>query len=250
MEKIRVIIIEDEFVIAEDIQLHLQEAGHLVLDVFDCAEKALPYILENSPDILLVDIHLQGLHNGIWLVREVLKSVSIPVVYITANSDVTTYEEARSTNPHAFLVKPFSFTNLLAAVDLAFYRFSTESVPERIDRAVVKEEEVQPFALHGCLFIRTNGKYKKVCCDDMLFIEAAGSYVHIQTKLDRYTLSHNLSNFQRKTTLPNLARIHRSYIVNMNHIDSFEESYVYIKDHKLPISENFKEEFLTKIRCL
>jgi DNA-binding LytR/AlgR family response regulator len=98
--------------------------------------------------------------------------------------------------------------------------------------------------------VRTNGKYKKVSSDDLLFVEAAGSYVHIQTRAERHTLSQNLTHFQNKTPLPNLIRIHRSYMVNVTHVDSFEDSFVFIQNHKLPLSENFKAEFLARIHCL
>jgi DNA-binding LytR/AlgR family response regulator len=250
MGKVKVVIIEDEFVIAEDIQTHLHLSGYEVSGIFDHAEKALTFVLQNRPDLLLVDIKLAGPMNGIALVKEVKASLSIPVVYITANSDQATYEQAKSTRPHAFLIKPFSSANLLASVDLALYHFSNETTPDHIERPVAKEYETAPFEVNGSLFIRTNGKYKKIHCEDMLYIEADGSYVHIQTKQERFTLSQNLSHFHKKTPLPNLARIHRSYIVNMNHVDSFEDSFVYIKDQKFPISENFREEFLTRIRRL
>lgn len=250
MEKIKVLIIEDEFVIAEDIQTHLELSGYEVLTVFDSAEKALPTILQNVPDILLVDIQLAGTMDGISLVQEVQSKLSLPIIYITANSDVVTYERAKNTRPHAFLVKPFSPANLLSAVDLALHHFSTQTSAETIERPVAKEYATQPFEVNGCLFIRTNGRYKKVCCSDMLFIEAAGSYVHVQTRQERFTLAQNLSHFQRKTSLPNLMRIHRSYVVNMNQIDSFEDSFVYINNHKLPLSENFRDEFMSKVRYL
>lgn len=250
MEKIKVFIIEDEFVIAEDIQTHLELSGYEVLGAFDRAENALPVILQNTPDILLVDIQLAGIMDGISLVQEVQSKRSLPIIYITANSDAVTYDRAKNTRPHAFLVKPFSSANLVSAVDLALHHFSLQTSPEMIERPMVKEYATQPFEVNGCLFIRTNGKYKKVCCSDMLFIEAAGSYVHVQTKHERFTLAHNLSHFQKKTSLPHLMRIHRSYVVNINQVDSFEDSFVYVNNHKLPLSENFKEEFMTRVRCL
>jgi DNA-binding LytR/AlgR family response regulator len=250
MEKIRTVVVEDEFVIAEDIQSRLGLAGYEVIGAFDRAEAALPFIVQNKPDIILVDIQLAGIQDGIHLVEEVRKNFSLPVIYITANSDIVTYERAKNTRPHAFLVKPFTPANLLAAIDLALYHFSNQTSPDQIERAEAKGHEVHPFAINNCLFIRTNGKYKKVSCEDMLFVEAAGSYVHIQTKNERFTLSQNLSHFQKSAPLPNLARIHRSYMINIDRVDSFEESFVYIKDHKLPLSENYRAEFLSKVRCL
>jgi DNA-binding LytR/AlgR family response regulator len=249
-EKIKIVIVEDEFVIAEDIRARLEEAGYEVTHTFDSAEAAFPFITNSSPDIILVDINLQGKMDGIQLVGQLQEKVNLPVAYITANSDTATYERARKTNPHAFLVKPFTTANLLAAVDLALYHFSIQTTPTLIERSVAREHPDTQFLANQCLFVRTNGKFKKVCGNDLLFVEAAGSYVHVQTRTDRYTLSQNLTHFQKKTPMSNLIRIHRSYMVNIDHVDSFEDSFVFIQNHKLPLSENFKTEFLARIHCL
>ena len=249
-EKIKVTIVEDEFVIAEDIRTRLEEAGYEVTGVFATAEEALPFLINSTPDIVLVDINLQGKMDGIQLVGQLQQKAAVPVAYITANSDAATYERARKTHPHAFLVKPFTTANLLAAIDLALYHFSTESHASSIERPSVKEHPDGQFIVNQCLFVRANGKYKKICGSDLLFVEAAGSYVHVQTRTDRYTLSQNLTHFQKKTPMSNLIRIHRSYMVNIDHVDSFEDSFVFIQNHKLPLSENFKAEFLARVHCL
>lgn len=100
------------------------------------------------------------------------------------------------------------------------------------------------------LFIKSKGRYWRLCPDQILFVQAAGSYVHIQTSSGRYTLPQNLLHFSKKTPLENLSRVHRSYLVNVSKVDSFEDSYLFIKDHKLPISESYKAEFMSKIHCL
>jgi DNA-binding LytR/AlgR family response regulator len=249
-EKIKIVIVEDEFVIAEDIRTRLEEAGYEVINVFDKAETALPFIFNALPDIILVDINLLGKMDGIQMVEELKLKVNLPIAFITANSDTATYERARKTHPHAFLVKPFTTANLLAAVDLALYHFSIESTPTVIERAEAKDHPESQFMVNQCLFVRTNSKYKKICNNDLLFVEAAGSYVHIQTRTERHTLSQNLTHFQKKTPLPNLVRIHRSYIVNVDHVDSFEEAFIFVQNHKLPLSDNFKADFLARIHCL
>ena len=71
-----------------------------------------------------------------------------------------------------------------------------------------------------------NGRFKKVRCEDILFAEASGSYTNIQTPEQRFTVAQNLSQFERKADLLNLIRIHRSYVVNINKVDSFEDSSI------------------------
>jgi len=245
--KIRIAIIEDEFVIAEDIREHLEKAGYEVIGVFDQAENAFPSITKDLPDLLLVDIQLAGKADGISLVQQVQEHVNVPVVYITANSDQATYERAKSTAPQAFLVKPFTPVNLLTSIDLALYNFSEKKTVDKIERTVtaISAEE---FVINRCLFIRVNGRFKKVRCEDILFAEASGSYTNIQTPEQRFTVAQNLSQFERKADLLNLIRIHRSYVVNINKVDSFEDSSIYIQNHKLPLSETYRNEFLNKIK--
>jgi DNA-binding LytR/AlgR family response regulator len=247
---IKVIILEDEFAIAEDIAAILTDAGYDVIGRFETAEDALEFTMSHEPDIVLVDIRLTGAHDGIHFVQELQKKSQVPTLYITANSDRATYERARATRPHAFLVKPFTKSNLLAAVDLALFHFSNFTSPQSIDRNIPRELDVAPFIKNEFLFVRTNGKFKKINICELLFIEASGSYVHLQTLGERFTLSYNLSHFQRKNPLPDLTRIHRSYVVNLLHVDSFDESSVSVKNHRLPLGDNYKSDFMERVRLL
>ena len=252
MDKVKVIVVEDEFPIAEDIGLRLEQNGYNVLSLFDRAELALPYILQHSPDIILADIKLLGGADGINMVEELQKKSKLPIIYITANSDRTTYDRAKKTNPHAFLVKPFTTINLLSAIDLALYNFSSGSIPQDIsrDNPFVNQHSDEQFLINQCLFIRVNGKYKKLLSENILYVEASGSYIHVQTESERFTLSQNLSQFQKRTPLPDFVRIHRSYIINITKVDSFEESSVFVQDKKIPLSDSYKKEFLSRIHCM
>ena len=248
--KIKIVIVEDEFVIAEDIRMTLEDHGYAILAIFDHGEMALPFIIKEIPDMVLVDIRLGGEMDGVELVKQLRAKANLPVVYLTANSDAATYERARSTHPNAFLIKPFASANLLASVDLALFNFSEGTVAEKINNHLPSHPPDQELLINQSLFVKINGRYKKIHSDEILFIEASGSYVHIQTPGERYTLSQNLAHFQKKTPLANLIRIHRSYIVNVDKVESFEESFVFIQNHKLPISDNFKTEFLARVHCL
>lgn len=248
--KIKIVVVEDEFVIAEDIRMTLEDHGYELMATFDRGETALPFVVKENPDIMLVDIHLAGAIDGIELVEQLRTKANIPIVYLTANSDVATFERAKGTHPNAFLIKPFASANLLASLDLALFNFSEGKYAEKIDRTTTLHADNQELIINQNLFVKLNGRYKKINSADILFIEAAGSYVNIQTPSERYTLSQNLAHFQKKTPLSSLIRIHRSYIINIDKVESFEESFVFIQNHKLPLSENHKEEFLARIHCL
>ncbi|MEQ8424651.1 MAG: response regulator transcription factor [Cyclobacteriaceae bacterium] len=249
MAQICISIVEDEFTISEDIRSLLLDQGYNVNSTFASAEEAQPQLLNNPPDLLLADIRLSGTMTGIQLVGSLKKKFSLPVVYITASSDPETYAKAKATMPNAFLIKPFTHSNLLTAIDLALANFSLGKVPDQIDKPMPGERPYEAY-IHKCLFIRSNGKHKKICSENIHFVEAAGSYVHIQTDGDRFTLAQNLNNFLKKTPLDNVLRVHRSYVININKVDSFDDSWLFIKNHKIPISDTYKSEFLARIHCL
>lgn len=98
------------------------------------------------------------------------------------------------------------------------------------------------------LFIRKNDRYVKVKIEEIQFIEAAGSYLKLVTSQEEFSLSQNLSQFERRNTLPGMFRIHRSFIVNFELIDSFDNSFVYMGHYKIPIGAKFKEKFFNTIQ--
>lgn len=122
----KILIVEDEMIIAEDISLTLQKLGYEVLDVVPTGEKACNRIAENLPDLVLMDIKLRGKIDGIETARRIIKQYDIPIVYLTANADIATYEEAKLTAPYGYLIKPFKERELHAAIEMAFYKSEAE----------------------------------------------------------------------------------------------------------------------------
>jgi DNA-binding NtrC family response regulator len=120
MEKI--LIVEDDLLVAKDIRKTLEKAGYKVLAVARTTEKALSFIDELNPTLVLVDIFLKGDVTGIELAAA-LNTKDIPFIYISANSNRQVMEVAKTTNPYGFVVKPFREKDLLVALDIARYRF-------------------------------------------------------------------------------------------------------------------------------
>lgn len=100
------------------------------------------------------------------------------------------------------------------------------------------------------VFIRINRKHLKIAIDDILYLKAAGSYLRLITLKDKYSLSQNLSQFMRKNNMPAMIRVHRSYVVNISKVHSFDKKNAYIGKRKIPIGGNFKEKFMSQIHCL
>jgi len=141
---LRVLIVEDEFVVANDLQLMLEKAGYTVEGIADSAAEARELIGRQQPDMVLLDIYLKGDQTGIELAGE-LNLRSIPFVYISANSNESILEEAKITQPYGFIVKPFRQKDVLTTLEIAAYRHA-HSLEMRI-----RQEQALQIALTDAL---------------------------------------------------------------------------------------------------
>jgi CheY-like chemotaxis protein len=115
----RIVIVEDELLIASDLQARLESAGHQVAGIADSGAPALQIIRDAMPDLVLMDIRLKGEMDGIAVAAEVRVALDIPVVFVTAWADRDTMERALAASPFGFIQKPFSTGTLHGTVDLA-----------------------------------------------------------------------------------------------------------------------------------
>jgi transcriptional regulator with GAF, ATPase, and Fis domain/AmiR/NasT family two-component response regulator len=118
---LKILIVEDQFIESNDLKIILEKAGHRVLGIAKSVEQALDLLEMEKPQIVLLDIFLKGDRTGIDLAKT-LTSENIPFIYLTANSNESTFESAKATNPYGFLVKPFREKDILAALEIASYR--------------------------------------------------------------------------------------------------------------------------------
>jgi DNA-binding NtrC family response regulator len=135
---LKVFIVEDQFIEANDLKLILESAGHSVCGIAKSVDAALDLLEKVRPDIVLLDIFLKGPKTGIEL-APVLTDAKIPFIYISANSDAATLDAAKTTRPDGFLVKPFKKQDILVALDIAIYRYQYAIEQARLH---VQETEV------------------------------------------------------------------------------------------------------------
>src|SRR5688572_20937255 len=114
----KLLIVEDEFIVANDMRLILTQAGYNVTGIAASAEEAEEYLQKQTPDLVILDIRLNGKRSGIALARK-LKDENTAFIYVSANSNQKVLEEAKTTEPYGFLVKPFREKDLLIALDIA-----------------------------------------------------------------------------------------------------------------------------------
>jgi transcriptional regulator with GAF, ATPase, and Fis domain len=117
-----ILIVEDEFIVANDLRMILEKAGHHICGIAPSYARALELVTAKQPKWVLLDIFLKGDKTGIDLGAELLK-MKIPFIYISANTNQTVLEAAKATQPYGFLVKPFREKDLLVMLDIANYNY-------------------------------------------------------------------------------------------------------------------------------
>lgn len=232
----KIYIVEDEPLIADTIQVALENEGYIVCGMADNAKEALFDIEEYQPDLVLLDIHIEGDINGIELASRMQKKFKIPHIFLTSYSDKDTIDQVKKTNPFGYIVKPFNEQSLRSNIEIALYKF--------------KQLHHQDDKISDSFFIKNKGELIRIVKNEILFIEAFDNYAYIVTHKNKHIISQTLKQIHEKIEDSSFVRIHRSYVVNINCIDSLHEGYVIIGQHKMSIGKTYKEDLMNKISLL
>ncbi len=229
MKKGNILILEDMRLTAEDIAACLEVAGYGVTDIVKSGTEAIASVQKNPPDLAILDIKVQGDLSGIEIAERICAIKSIPIVYLTAFSDLTTLERAKQTNPASFLTKPFRERELQIAVELALHNFSDSS-----DEIIIKE----------------NHQAIKLNLKEVKWVEADGSYVDIHTRQRKMRVAMNMLRFSELAEGSSLLRVHRSFMVNIAFVSDYDADHLWIDGKKLPVSKSKSKTFLAKMDWL
>ncbi len=132
MRPLKIVIFEDEFLLANDLKRQVQLYNYVVTAIFRKAEEGLLYLEElkkpeDLPDIVLMDISLAGKMSGIEAAKILVSKYNFAMVFLTGMSQMDVFEEVFDTRPHAFLIKPFDIQQALVSIRLAVYQKTLEN---------------------------------------------------------------------------------------------------------------------------
>ena len=139
MPQTKVLIVEDESIVALDLHHRLKGLGYTVTALASSGEEALQRIAEVQPDVVLMDIRLTGGRDGIEAADQIRTRFSIPVIFLTAHSDPNTLERAKHAQPYGYLVKPFVDTDLTTTIEMAVYKHALDQREQEYIRRLERE---------------------------------------------------------------------------------------------------------------
>ncbi len=129
----RILIVEDERIVAEDLKSFLTKMGYAVTGIAASGEETIRNVELQRPDLVLMDIRIQGPQDGIEVAEHLYAEYNVPVSYLTAFADAPTLDRAKVTMPFGYILKPFETQSLQAVIELALHRHMMEKVVGEMD---------------------------------------------------------------------------------------------------------------------
>lgn len=250
MGKTSVLVVEDESIVAKDIQQSLIKLGYNVVGTASTGEKAVAVATELKPDIILMDIMLKGPMSGIDTAAEIKKDLSIPVIFLTAYADENTLSKAKVTEPFGYIIKPFKEIDLHTSIEMALYKHGKEKdiVKERdLLYSIVENKDTKDY-----IFVKSNSRLIKLNTKEIYYIEALKDYVVINTLNSRYTIHSTMKDIEKKMPTADFIRVHRSFIVRIDKIASIDLPNLILENDKkvIPIGGSYKDDLVNRLNLV
>jgi len=243
----KILIVEDEPFIAENLQEMLSIFGYDNTEIANSANQAIKAIKTSRPDLVLLDVKIKGDQDGIELGGIIQNQYKLPFVYITSYSDKDTVNRAKHTRPLGFIVKPFTKDDVYAAIEVALFN------KNRFQAAA----GTQPASLNpttdnnDSIFVKKKGLLEKVMYDELLWIEADGNHITMNVADGRtYTVRKSLKEITDKLPKDRFLRVHKSFVVQVAVVTAIDTNHVHLGDKKIPIGRSYYNAFTATLNTI
>lgn len=223
----RIILVEDETIIAEYLKTVIEEKGHHVNVLLSSDIDFAKYLRENNPDLVFLDIHLNSTLSGIDLAK-ICSDMDVPFVYLTSYSDSNTISSAFEQDPIAYILKPFTEEEVFKTLEIAKIRIGQNSK-------------------NKFLSLKDGYDTIRIRYSDIRWLKADNIYTEIATNSRKYLQRMALSEMQSLLPENQFCRVHRSFIVNLEIVDRVCSDHLEIAGEQIPLSRSKKAEILSRL---
>lgn len=250
MSTARILVVEDESIVSRDIQNTLKKLGYEIAGSATNYEKAIELANSENPDLILMDIMLKGDKSGVEAAETINETLNIPIIFLTAYADESTLSRAKTTLPFGYILKPFKEIDLRSGIEMAIYKHAKEKeIKTERDLLYSLAEGKEP-TVSDAIFVKSNSKLVKIKIKDIYYVEALKDYVVINTLTTRFTIHSTMKEIEMKLSDLGFMRVHRSFIVRLDKIESIDYPNLTLEDNKkiVPIGGSYRDEFNNRIR--
>ncbi len=247
---LRVLLVEDDRLQAKALRLLVQELGYEPVGVAATAPEAETMFEELQPDLVLLDIQLRGTADGIDVARSLNRKRAVPLIFLTSDDSGPTFERAVAAGPYAFLIKPYDAPVLARAIELAVTQYArTFGSAETGEQLLGQGGAV---LVPGALYVRENSRLYKVHFEELRWLEADDTYVHLHTLVRKHTVRVSLRELEGKLPPGNFVRIRRGTLVQAAAIGQIDlkENRLWVDGHELAIGRTYRDDLLARLRLV
>lgn len=242
IRKVKVLIVEDEVLVAKDIKMQLEELDYEVCQIATRADEAMRAMEIHIPDLILMDINIDGPFDGIETAEKIRLINETPIIFLTDLRDRETFDRAKMIGPAVFLNKPFNEYELGRHIDLAVHNAS--------GKVVTEDDEGATRFLKDFFWVKDGVSQKKKPIQDILWIKADGAYCEVVTAEKNHKLSKNMREINDLLDNPIFTKVHKSYIVNIERVTEMKGSSLRINENEIPIGKTFLQAFKERLKLL
>lgn len=227
----KILIAEDEAIIAESLYQVLMSLGYEPIEPAGTSDEAIALITETTPDLAIVDIHIGAPFNG-FDVAALLQQKNIPFIFLTALHDKETVKRAQAYSPKGYLVKPFNSENLFAAIELA------------ISQHIATPAAIAP----AQIFIKNGARHISLSLTDISYLESAGKYVTLHLiNGKKYLVRATLGEVLNQLSVKSIMQVHKSFAVNLAYVQSMRYDQLLVNNQPIPVGRTYRDELRQKL---
>ncbi|MGY6558248.1 MAG: LytR/AlgR family response regulator transcription factor [Nitritalea sp.] len=237
----KILLIEDNFSLAENTKELLELSGYSVTEILPSSEGLEESLRFNKPDLVLLDIRLQGKHDGITIGKMIRGLAAIPIVFLTSSSEKKVLHEVKEIVPEGYIVKPYSKETLITTVTIALNSFHHHSK----GKGITLEPDIIGSANE--FFIREKGWLKRVNIDHIQYLKTEGSYVHIHLKDKTITIRNTVKDLMSRLPESYFIRVHKSFIANIKMINAFNSKEIRFENDTIPLGRMYYSDLMDSV---
>jgi len=236
----RILVLEDDFLVAESLCALIEELGHEVVARNDNTAAAIQSAKELAPDLALLDIRVKGSATGIEAGRVINEELGIQVIYLTDLNSDEVFDMAKQTRPKDFLNKPVDLLRLKRSLELAEMNMRNSDNEDNISELDITSDRI---------FLKTKEGKDRVYWDDIYYLSADGVYCNVHLKDQKIILARPLGKvyeqFIKFGGRQYFLQIHRSTVVNKKHVERLKGNMLVVNGDELDISESYRDKVKT-----
>jgi len=249
MTDLNVLIVEDELLVATDIEESLESLGYSVQKAVVSGQAAIDEVERSLPDVILMDIVLKGEMTGIEAANIIRKKYDVPIVYLTANADFATIEKAKISLPYGYIIKPFTEKDLQTNIEIARFKFENDikskMESDQFNRFFKRDDDHE-----NELIVQADSGLEKIRFSNVYYIEKDDKSAKVYLSEEEIQIQKSLDECEVLFPSEKFIRTCESYIVNIDKIFivKFPEIIIADKMTVIPVDENRRALLESKVK--